>query len=94
MFNEAVHVVAADTQMVPLGEMEALPASDQYEGVVILNHTARPVDETEVELLLGAGPVPADQLGSDGLGVGLLRPANHQHSLRPRPRVVILKVKF
>ena len=42
MLNEAVHVVAGDAEVAALRHMEALPASDQDEGVVILHQAARP----------------------------------------------------
>ena len=49
------------------------------------------MNEAEVELLLAAAPVPADQLGSDGLRVRVLGAANQQNSLRPGPGHVVLQ---
>ena len=62
MFNEAVHVVAGDAPMVALGQMEALPTSDQYEGVVILNQTGRPSVTLGMDSIDKVGP----NSGSEG----------------------------
>ena len=62
MFNEAVHVVAGDALMFALGQMEALPTSDQYEGVVILNQTGRPSVTLGMDSIDKVGP----NSGSEG----------------------------